>query len=136
MLATDPYGRIMARIVADGDCLLGPVNTGDGYVVVWDNDKRTMVKAHRLVYERNVGPIPDGLTIDHLCRRRNCLNHEHMEAVTRHENTIRGEGPSAQHARKTHCPSGHPYDESNTRLYRGSRYCIACGKARDAQRWK
>lgn len=129
-MQTHPYERLMARVVPDGECLLAPVNTDDGYFVVWDNSRKTMVKGHRLVYEQERGPIPPGMTIDHLCRRRNCQRIEHLEVVTRKENTARGEGPSAQHSRKTHCPKGHPYNSENTRVYKGRRYCIACDKAR------
>ena len=130
-IATDPYERIMARVVIDGDCLLGPVNPGQsGYTVVWDNERQSMVKAHRLSYERNVGPIPDGLELDHLCRRRNCLNPQHLEAVTHQVNMLRSMSPAGEHARKTHCPSGHPYDEENTKHYRGWRYCITCARLR------
>lgn len=45
--------------------------------------------AHRFAYEAEVGPIPDGLTIDHLCRVRHCVNPAHLEAVTSRENTRR-----------------------------------------------
>lgn len=46
--------------------------------------------AHRASYEMHVGPIPDGLVIDHLCRVRACVNPSHMEPVTSGENTKRG----------------------------------------------
>ncbi len=72
------------------------------------------VRAHRIAYENVCGPIPVGLTIDHLCRVRACVNPDHLEAVTRRENTIRGNGPSALNARKTACVNGHPFDEANT----------------------
>lgn len=45
--------------------------------------------AHRAAYELHVGPIPAGLTIDHLCRVRMCVNPDHLEPVTRAENTRR-----------------------------------------------
>lgn len=45
--------------------------------------------AHRFAYTHFVGPIPDGLTIDHLCRNRRCINPEHLEAVSGAENTRR-----------------------------------------------
>lgn len=47
------------------------------------------VGAHRFAYELLVGPIPEGLTIDHLCATRACVNTSHMECVTRGENTRR-----------------------------------------------
>lgn len=82
--------------------------------------------AHRKIYEAIIGPIPAGLNIDHLCRNRACVNPWHMEPVTQHVNVMRGSSPWAKHAKATHCPSGHAYDEENTYLYRGSRYCRTC----------
>jgi hypothetical protein len=84
-----------------------------------------MVLGHRWAYEHFVGPIPDGLQIDHLCRVRRCLNPAHLEPVTPVENVRR----SPLHAgARTHCPKGHPYDEANTvrpgRMAR--RACRAC----------
>src|SRR5512144_125133 len=62
------------------------------------------IMAHRWSYERAHGPIPRHLTLDHLCRNRMCVNPAHLEVVTIRENTLRGFGPSANNARKTHCP--------------------------------
>jgi hypothetical protein len=82
--------------------------------------------AHRFAYESLVGPIPSRHTLDHLCRNPRCVNPEHLEPVTHRENILRGTSPAAANARKTHCPRGHPYDEENTVMYRGGRYCRAC----------
>lgn len=68
---------------------------------------------HRLTYEQFVDKIPEGFDIDHLCRIRSCVNPEHLEAVTRKENILRGEGLAAVNARKTHCSKGHPYTGHN-----------------------
>lgn len=92
-----------------------------------------MALAHRFAYEDIVGPILEGLTIDHLCRVRHCVNPAHLEPVTHLENVRRGNGGLNQLA-KTHCPKGHPYDEENT--YRlpsrpSGRYCRACRRERN-----
>jgi hypothetical protein len=51
---------------------------------------RQRVGAHRLYYERHVGPIPEGLHIDHLCAIKACVNPDHLEPVTQAENVRRG----------------------------------------------
>lgn len=91
-------------------------------------------RAHRVAYELRNGPIPDGLTLDHLCRVRNCVNPDHLEPVTRKVNILRGMGLSAQRARQTHCTRGHPFDEANTHIRpNGTRRCRACDRARHQQ---
>ena len=59
----------------------------DGYGQVGVGGKMVMV--HRLVYEQLVGPIPEGLHIDHLCYNPACVNIEHLEPVTQAENNRR-----------------------------------------------
>lgn len=66
--------------------------------------------AHRVAYQHAHGPIPEGLTIDHLCRVKRCVNPDHLEAVTGIENTRR----AAQQDRPTECAKGHPYTPENT----------------------
>ncbi len=82
--------------------------------------------AHVLAYEWLVGPIPEGLQLDHLCRNIICVNPLHLEPVTIRVNVLRGRGRSAANARKTHCPRGHPFDEENTYRYSGQRHCRKC----------
>lgn len=82
--------------------------------------------AHRRMYELIVGRIPEGLTLDHLCRNRSCVNPDHLEPVELRENILRGDNPCAQNARKTHCPRGHPLAGRNLVIDQGRRRCREC----------
>jgi hypothetical protein len=100
----------------------------------WDGK---MKLAHRVVWSLLRSQIPGGLTIDHLCRNHACVNPDHMEVVTLKENLMRGIGPSAVHARKTHCIHGHELIGGNLfpNLWRrGKRHCIACTNRRGRER--
>lgn len=119
----------LARVEKTDSCWLWKGTLSDnGYGVFYADEK--LYKAHRVAYEFAGRVIPEGLQIDHLCRVRNCVNPDHLEAVTCRENIMRGAGVAAKHAKVTHCPSGHPYSEENVRMYRGSRYCRACHSQR------
>lgn len=104
---------------------------GHGYGHFYDNRVKTSVKAHRIAYELQVGPIPDGLQIDHLCRNPLCQNAAHLEPVSMQEN-IRRSPLSAQN--RTHCPKGHPYDEENTGWTRHGKRCLTCHRERERER--
>jgi hypothetical protein len=120
--------------LTDAGCLLwlGGVTLG-GYGVFAElanrgSEEKSM--AHRWSWEYHVGPIPEGLDIDHLCRIRACVNPDHLEPVTRQENIRRAA------AVKTHCPSGHEYAPANTYVRPGTvhRKCRACSRERDLLR--
>jgi hypothetical protein len=66
--------------------------TANGYARAWDPMRRTARYAHRILFERERGPIPVGLDLDHLCRIRSCVNPAHLEPVTRQKNLRRGHG--------------------------------------------
>jgi hypothetical protein len=78
-----------------------------------------------------VGPIPEGLVIDHLCREPGCVNPLHMEAVSMETNTQRGLLDRGAFQRAvTHCPHGHEYTEENTAHRNDRRHCRACARER------
>lgn len=93
--------------------------TGYGKVNV---DHKTSL-AHRVSYQEFIGPIPEGLDIDHLCRNRKCINPDHLEPVTRRENLARGAGQCS-----SHCKKGHEFTLENTRIYRNTRRCRICSR--------
>jgi len=86
-------------------------------------------QVHRIVYEEMVGPIPPGMTVDHICWNRPCVNPAHLQLLTHSENARR-----QRSAFKTHCSKGHEYTEENTYTRPGgsggARDCRACIRAR------
>lgn len=88
-----------------------------GYGQTWNGER--VLYAHRVAYELAIGPIPEGLVLDHLCRNRRCVNPAHLEPVTNAENIRRAA------ALITHCPYGHEYTPENTRIADG-RSCKTC----------
>lgn len=102
-----------------------------GYSQVWWQGR--MRSGHRLIYQMLIGPISDGLQIDHLCRVPACVNPDHLEPVTPTENSRRGR----HGVLLTHCPQGHPYDEDNTKHHPNGRWrdCKECINRRSRE-WK
>lgn len=96
----------------------------DGYAMFLEA-RGLSQRAARFSYKTFVGPIPEGLVIDHLCRRRGCVNPNHLEPVTNRENILRGYSPRRE---RTHCKYGHEFTPENT--YRpptnNSRICRKC----------
>lgn len=100
----------------------GPINS-EGYGVFNHEYRRSM--AHWFAYELLIGPFPGDMVLDHLCRRRDCVSPEHLEAVTDAENVLRGIFPQPL----THCKWEHALDELNTRIrfnYMGQRRGRTC----------
>lgn len=122
--------RFWAKVQPTGFCWewTGAKTRGYGSFATETGGKR----AHRVAYELLVGPIPDGLVIDHLCRNTSCVNPDHLEPVTQAENVRRGFNPGPGHGIRTHCPHGHAYTPENTRIQArtGAQICRTCTRAR------
>jgi len=125
--------RFWAKVDKSGECWLWTASkVVEGYGQFFAGRRSAAghpqpTRAHRVAYELLVGPIPEGMTLDHLCRNRACVNPTHLEPVPLIENLRRGEGFAARNAGKTHCPKGHLYDEHNTYAWKpGMRRCRVC----------
>ncbi len=92
-----------------------------------------VLEAHRVVYALVVGDVPEGLTLDHLCRNPRCVNPGHLEPVPHRVNVLRGQAPAAKNARKTHCVHGHELAGDNVRWDGRRRRCVACRGASPAR---
>lgn len=114
-----------------GPCWLWYGSTNkDGYGRSGKQRQGKPYLAHRWVYEELVGPIPEGLTLDHLCRNPTCVNPQHLEPVPIAENCRRG-----ARATQTHCKYGHEFTEENTyRRAHGRRECRVCIREREKRR--
>ncbi len=119
---------ILARVEclpdAPGCWLWTGSTTPNGYPTMGKHNPKAW--AHRLAFELWVGPIPSGLTLDHLCRTPSCVRPDHLEPVTLRDNIHRG-----QRTTQTQCWAGHPYDEANLWVSKlGRRHCRICHAAR------
>ena len=118
--------RIERRQVMGPDgCVVSTYSVGShGYAQVgWTENGRTVMHlVHRLVYQVVYGPVPDGMTVDHICRNRRCVNWMHLRLLSNRVNaTLNG------NALKTHCKRGHEFTPENTRYNTaGYRECVTC----------
>lgn len=141
--APNVVARFWAKVRRTDGCWLWTGGTStDGYGSFWAG--RRSVRAHRFAYELEVGPIPEGLDLDHTCcqpdrcdggRRcphRRCVNPAHLEPVTNAENARRGHAGHHMRTRPraSHCPHNHEYTPENTRVRRTrsgtARACRTC----------
>ena len=122
--------RFWAKVAQNGECwqwTAAVLSSGYGYFGVGDGKS---ILAHRFAYQHLVGPIPDGLVIDHLCRNRACVNPYHLEPVPQKINVERGDcnGRTPQPT----CYRGHEFTPDNTEIRKGGgRRCVTCRRARE-----
>ena len=119
--------RFWQKVDKLGECWEWVATRSGRYGAFWVPSRKAMVPAHRFAYELANGPIPGGLSLDHLCRNPGCVNPAHLEPVTHAENMRRTTGTRY---RKTHCPEGHEYTEENTYLHARKRQCKECRRVR------
>lgn len=121
--------RLWVRIDTAGPCWEWAGCHVDGYGKVSTGGRTWRI--HRLVWTLLVGPVPDNLVLDHLCRNRGCCNPDHLEPVEQRQNLLRAPTVTAMWAARTHCESGHEYTPKNTRIEPdGARRCRTCRRDR------
>lgn len=128
-VSEDDLRRFARRVrIVDDECWtwMGAKSGNLGYGVFYVCEGRN-VPSHQFSYRLFCGPVPDGLELDHLCRKPLCCNPLHLEAVTHAENCLRGVGPTALNAKKSRCVRGHLFDSGNTHIPKGGgRKCKRC----------
>lgn len=127
--------KFWGHVQTSDDCWIwlgGHEREGYGHFTVGKGKNRVTIRAHRFAYELLIGPIPAGKELDHAeCSNPRCVNPAHLEPITHKENVLRGQSPSAIHARKTHCMNGHEFTTETTHFRLRSngkvqRVCRAC----------
>jgi hypothetical protein len=121
--------RFLEHVAKTATCWLWTSRTDDfgyGHFKV----KGRSLKAHRVAWTIERGPIPDDKTLDHICRNPRCVNPAHLALISNKENILRGVSPTALNARRTHCKNGHELGGNNLAVNHGRRECIQCRRAR------
>lgn len=147
LVGADAIDKLAARMKIDAEtgCWLWQGASRNNYGTIWVDGR--CLTSHRVAYELLVGPVPDGMDVDHVChsedltcqggatcRHRLCFNPDHLEPVTRRENAHRGRGLHGQ----THCKYGHELTPENTYAIMEGRWvrrrCRICESARRLRR--
>lgn len=95
----------------------------NGYGTIGGGSNKRLV--HRVMFAISWWPIPENYHVDHLCNVRDCVNPDHLEAVTRQENDRRRS--ERYRAKKTHCSNGHELTVDNIYIRKtGAVRCKTC----------
>lgn len=133
---TEPE-RFWPKVAEVGTCWLWLAATNDDGYGIFRRADGTNVRAHRWAWEAIVGPCPEGLEPDHLCRNPACVNPAHLEWVTHQENNRRGQpGRRVWRRERTHCKHGHEFTDETTYVLpsTGERRCRPCRNDSDRRR--
>lgn len=127
-LVGEEIPRFISKISKTDSCWIWQASgNGLGYGIVMIAGRTKL--AHRVSYRHHVGPIPDGMEIDHLCRNRGCVNPDHLEPVTHRVNSTRAvpfrpsesfakHGTRAKYKRGCRCASCRAANTLMARMYR------------------
>ena len=131
--------RFWEKVNKTPTCWLWTRSTQKGYGAFWSGER--LVRAHRFAWELLVGPIPEGMVLDHIvCENTLCVNPAHVEPKTNQENTGRGSARARvrREASRTHCVNGHSWAEYGRRRSDNAglkcRRCEADAARRSAER--
>lgn len=112
----DPFdgtaGWFWVRVDQSGDCWVWTRGRSHGYGTFYIPGIKNPISAHRFSYELLMGPIPDGLVIDHICHNTTCVRPDHLRAVTQKQNTENQSGPPSNN---TSGVVGVSWDKTNSR---------------------
>lgn len=117
--------RIEKRTLFTDECHICSYSTGShGYVQIWNGETNTL--AHRIVWEFNNGPIPEGLTVDHMCHNRICVNINHLRLLSNNDNSSDNGQVKIYEADQPPCRKGH----ARIKTMSGQIYCRICKAAK------
>lgn len=130
----DTLDRLLSRVRSQPNgCWMWTgslTDEGYGQIHFWINKRKITRRVSRVSFEIFIRTLGKREIPDHLCRNRGCINPTHMEPVSNRTNVLRGVGPTARNARKTHCKRGHAFTPENTYTTQNMRHCRKCRAAR------